>query len=1378
MIQTPTSHCDCCGLPVNPLTMEDCPRCNYPVNPAKEERFLESALNDLQRVASHGGANLRVVDLIQRYQSRLNNLHHLKMFSAPAVPPVVIVPGAPAISVAPPVWKGTEAIPTPIVPPLAPQEAPVNAAMVPANQQRPPRRVFSWRSFFADQAINIVASLGAFLLLVGSLSFTATTSSLLLSFMVVFAVHAVFGITGFITYRFPTFRIVATIYTVIFALLVPLVGFSAYRLVTGSNIGFSIPVLVAIAAVYAAIVYTVLALYQHFIPFAYLGMVALVVADLAVANALKLAIWWWPGMAMLLAVPALIAIRRPSGGNGPFTGSWAILRDPVRYVMYAIVVSSILGLVSTLVYSIQLDVFGTSLQEVRFSVLSMTALLLLWTGLYLWLTKRTRSMIVLAYLFLTCVLAFCYAFGYESIGYALALTGVALLYHALSRFGRRLLQPFGLLALGLDQIALVLVFLVPFISSSLLPAQLFARAYLPTLTGTSSLLHFQTSWQMVAELIAVALGLTLSVSVTFNRAGFAKTPLKASWCWLLLLSGFLLNWEYSIVVLALNVTPVWAFLGLALAIIAGAVIIRRFFGTAWANPLDVLALTVITFTLSLGLNQSQDVISILLLSFATLIYVVLLYQRRQNWLLLPLAFSLLALPTLWDRPFAMLLLGVLLPLASVAIHRLLSNKWHASHAAILTSLHLANIWEWPLLVAGLVYGVMLSAHDVAYSTSSIQNGFSVNFPVALELAFLSLTWYASAALTRMKLWLVPSVGFATGALLIPTNSFWVLVSLTPVLALLGIGISHFAGRDWALPLYIAALLAALMSGYAGFTENHLVALAWALLGFAALAYIIGIVENTLISMWIMPLLATWSVIVSAGFLDDLYRPPIVALLCAALGISISFLNFLPIPLFGSWRSNKFRWYALPFYATALAAAVLTGIYGTLADINRPFYGAVPDAMLAYAVMAFAVLIFEQQPRWLWLVAGFAIWGTSLALKLTAYYMLGIGLGMAVIALLIGFMTKRFISKTSLPASLQLLQKFTWSWPWYASALLAAILIGAWTSLPVNQPQAGFIGYSLLTFTALAIVVMLVERIPGMLVFPSGLAAWTIWLWQPPLDLAPLMIAYSLLCALVFATQFAWRIVPPASRWLPSAIPHVILGLGGQVLVVLVIIGQGGLSAGSGLLVHVGAGALLELAILLFWYGSLHKGIIARNNVSVSGPESEGARLKRARAVQHWCFYAAGLLLSLVVSWELSTFHQTRFDVLALAPASYFSIIAPFLMRDETLPERHWAGQVVSLLGAALLLLPALWLSFSDSNLAPTLILAGESIALLLLGIAARSRIFVLSSASLLVVGTLRALFLSTPPALALMVLGGLLVAIATTLFLIRHKLQLVWTRWE
>ncbi len=207
MKQRLTPRCDCCGLPVNPQAVEDCPRCNYPVSPVKEARFLESAISDLQRVADHGGANLSVRDLVYRYQWRLHTLQQL-LAVAPAVSPVPVVQKPFAL----PVQSQAGALPVPVIPSSAPRQEPVTAAPMPKSQQ-PPRRVFSWRSFFADQAINIVASLGAFLILAGALGFTATTFNLLLSFLVVFAVHAVFGITGFITYRFPTFRVVAAAIT-------------------------------------------------------------------------------------------------------------------------------------------------------------------------------------------------------------------------------------------------------------------------------------------------------------------------------------------------------------------------------------------------------------------------------------------------------------------------------------------------------------------------------------------------------------------------------------------------------------------------------------------------------------------------------------------------------------------------------------------------------------------------------------------------------------------------------------------------------------------------------------------------------------------------------------------------------------------------------------------------------------------------------------------------------------------------------------------------------------------------------------------------------------------------------------------------------------
>jgi hypothetical protein len=108
-------------------------------------------------------------------------------------------------------------------------------------------------------------------------------------------------------------------------------------------------------------------------------------------------------------------------------------------------------------------------------------------------------------------------------------------------------------------------------------------------------------------------------------------------------------------------------------------------------------------------------------------------------------------------------------------------------------------------------------------------------------------------------------------------------------------------------------------------------------------------------------------------------------------------------------------------------------------------------------------------------------------------------------------------------------------------------------------------------------------------------------------------------------------------------------------------------------------------------------------------------------------------------------HLTNLDLLTLAPATYLIVVAPLLMRDETLPSYRVLGQGAAVLGAILLLMPALWLSFanSDGNLLYTLILMGEALVLLLGGIGARIRVFVLSGTGLMLIGAIHALFLTT-----------------------------------
>jgi hypothetical protein len=230
----------------------------------------------------------------------------------------------------------------------------------------------------------------------------------------------------------------------------------------------------------------------------------------------------------------------------------------------------------------------------------------------------------------------------------------------------------------------------------------------------------------------------------------------------------------------------------------------------------------------------------------------------------------------------------------------------------------------------------------------------------------------------------------------------------------------------------------------------------------------------------------------------------------------------------------------------------------------------------------------------------------------------------------------------------------------------------------------------------------------MLALPVIFASLAILLWHPHLDITATMIAFTILCVLTFASQFVWMVITPLTRSIPTSFLHNVAGIGGQFLIVLVIIGNGSLFASSGMLTFVGAGSLFVLALMTFVYGRIQKHTVMR----------------------HSCYYAAGLLGSLVVSWTLAAFGQTNLNLLTLAPATYLIVIAPILLRDEALPEHRLIGESIAVLGTALLLLPTLWLSFADSagNLSYTVVLLVESLVLLLLGIGVGVRVSLSSQA--------------------------------------------------
>lgn len=1360
----PRPRCDCCGVVINLQTSDYCPRCGYPISVAGEERFLEESIRNLQRVATYGGAHATVANLLQRYQTRYNVLRQQR-HTAP------VAQNAPGVATTKPMLTQQAIAQHTPIPAMTMQNMPIAKSSIPVQQTSvmqtsatnqysvppPAQPMFSLRSFFADQTINIVASLGAFLILIGSLSFVVTTTNLFLAFIVVFLVHALFATVGLVFNRFSSFRFIARVYTAIFALLVPLVGFSGYRLVAGHFIQVSAPTIVAIAALYAALVYAFLAISQQFKPFGYLAVTALVLADLALAFSLHIYYWWWPVLLMPFAFAALLSVRR-STQIPLLNGNMAILREPVRVLMYACIAALLMDIVYIYIYSGAVDAFTKLSFEARFVGAIILFLLLVWTIAYLRTTQRFAWVALLSYQFLAVVTAFAYVYNWQAIEYGLLFTAVAVFYHVGTLVARQSLQRFAGLRNHMEGIPLVLVAIVPFLVAPAAPLGLFLNA--SNFYGTQNFVGSNTPFALLAILIGVA----ITVSTIFAHTGFQRMPVapQTAWRWLLLLSGFLFTWACSIAVLLLHIPTMYAFLALTLLMLTGTIAVRRLVSVAWSNPLDVIVAGEVALTLLLNLTrQGGDTQLALLLLFAVLSYAMMFYQRRANWLCLPVLFMVFASALLWQHLRLELLLGVALPIVAVIIAKIKQPfSFTVGEGPNAARVSLFG-WEWPLLGVGLLCGATVCVQDAFAPTSTIQQLLGIPFSVALELAGLALIWYIVAVLVHMKWWLGVAVGFAIVSLLMPSNSFSVLLYVPFVAALLAFAISRFTAREWGIPLYIVALLAAVRMGFAGYTGvDHDTTATAALLGFALLIYVLGVLEDALLFLWLAPCFVLWSVFNSAMF-GDLYRPLLVALVCAVFGVIVSRLAYAST--FSTLKKGTWFRYSLPFYVTALASAVLTGMYGMLFGSNHPFTSAIPDALFLYALVAYVVLVFERKPLWLWLVATFALWGMFLATPLSAassfgygalvpfttYYLAGVALATGIVGMVTGRIAKRNSQKA-------LAFPFSWNWPWYLVALLTIVVTVLWNYSVASVLLPSAIAYGcIFAFILLTLGITLVEQRPTFLTMPIALAIWLViqthWqLWQQ-------MAALSILFLLVFAASYAWPVASTKRQTMQHKVLYTLLGLAGQVFVVLAIIAQGGLVTNIGALGHVGVGVLLLLAVQLFWYGWVQT------------------------ARQPWTMYSAGLLVALAISWELSMLQQTRIEWLTLAPATYLIVVAPFLARDERVPNNHRIGQVCSILGSALLLLPTLWSSFSEASIQPTFILAGEALFLLLLGVGTHVRFFVLSGAALVVVSAMHALFLPSlglPPSLALTIMGITLLALATALSLARHRVQAVWTRLE
>ncbi len=248
--------CANCKYLVDP-SLRYCPYCFEAVDPVlvAQLQWLHRTLLDLDQRIARGEAG-----------TTIQQLHD----SIAAEYAALVVDPSPA-----PVHPTDSAAPVALAAPVATALA-GNAVAAPVA----PPRTFSWSAFFTEQSIAIIAYIGAFLLLVATLTFEVGGWQALndtARLMIVVVVYVLFGSAGFVLLPHAQHRTISQTYLSIFALMTPLLGLAIYQDALRYT---TFPVVGVISAVawYTTVVYLALALRTHITVYGYMSAIVLIIA--------------------------------------------------------------------------------------------------------------------------------------------------------------------------------------------------------------------------------------------------------------------------------------------------------------------------------------------------------------------------------------------------------------------------------------------------------------------------------------------------------------------------------------------------------------------------------------------------------------------------------------------------------------------------------------------------------------------------------------------------------------------------------------------------------------------------------------------------------------------------------------------------------------------------------------------------------------------------------------------------------------------------------------------------------------------------------------------------------------------------------------------
>jgi hypothetical protein len=805
--------------------------------------------------------------------------------------------------------------------------------------------------------------------------------------------------------------------------------------------------------------------------------------------------------------------------------------------------------------------------------------------------------------------------------------------------------------------------------------------------------------------------------------------------WWLLPAGAFLSLDYHALVDLLfharipapgpHALPFWAIAtaGLAVALIlpwlvaaSSSPVLRRF-----GLTLFVVALANSIYA-TMNLFGYEPLSGTLVLGFYVLLALVAGWRVHQEpiagivaagfGLLLPLPFIVTA--NISD--FAMAAFAIITALLALAIRRVLGRP--SSVAAYLTALWVA------ILVCG---SVLLHPSAHAWRFLGFSSGIWLSLVIAV-LATIAIVWD-----TMPWVLFIPAFFGFTAAILSPNiEGVWLALAL----AAAGMLLRWWGGRwVWSIAWYIAALLASLFQ-LAVFTNDAsqgtmpLAQPVFVALGFALVAYIAAAVER---QPWLTAAAVIYVVLAAVVVQGPRSFVETVAITYGAVVVGLAL------------RLRFGRPWALACYAAAIVPSFLAVLRAV-----PPGHGVLEAVLLVFAVTAYGVALVERTPTAGVVSAIYA--GLAVIAQPDAHALLPLSLALAALGIGIGRAGG-----------------WRWSWPAYLASLVAATLAAF-----LARHELGFEALALLALAVATYLIAMIESqaevlalamFLGVLSLAVGIGALDLPAWQAALAFVALSWLYT-------TGQWFWGALPwlghrPAvATWIdPEKSPTDQANWRDMRFMGRVIHHISGLLVGSGVVL---AAPLLADAL------SPHAPMAQIEAVALLSLAALVV-LSAWTIPLHRLWYVAGGLLALAISWELRWIGAENIQAFVLAPASYLLVIGALLPSDHRIRNGVRRGQIASLAGALLLLLPTLAQSFItafDENWIYASVLALEALVIAAIGVGTHTRTMTLLGTGFFGVAAIRGALLAyssgVPIALIIAVLALLLMGSATWLSLRPH----------